>query len=577
MPTATIGSPQTIALGAADALIVSCSAVDAVASVAGSTGFIGAPYELGRVVGEQGKRFGPYGRAVSLIVTSLSGSITAEVSQPSRSPDAGDALSASQAAATQALVSVAGNQNTCVTMGHSRIANGFSGTPVGLYTYQTYMIPLNFMLRKRLNFTANLAVTSATIQDVIANQLPVLLAMNPPPRYVAMEIGYNNWGTSLTAAEFIALYTGLMNSILATGATLLAFTDIGGTTLSAQSQIKQQVCNDWLVGRQGLTPRMYVIDGASQVAGTTADSSLGSMHSTMRQSDGIHENANGSYAIAREAFRVLNSEISPVPLRSGASGPFSQLVHNPTMDGDNTSGSGGWTAGTGNTGSGPSNSTGGRTGTASAVFSMVNRISAIVPSSRPGKVLQAAFTGGSALDQVSFSPNGSQNIRIANWSFTGLPLNYRIRPTVPNGCHYLVTTAGTTANVADPTGGWSTTIGATVTDGSVTYTVVPAIDVGDTVQLAFECLGGSLVGALVLQAKMQFYTLASALIATYTGGFTQSGVDTSAFLPDQQTVYTPPAVIPATTGIITCNLNIIGAAGATATVQIDNCELRKIG
>jgi hypothetical protein len=108
MPTATIGSPQTIALGAADALIVSCSAVDAVASVAGSTGFIGAPYELGRVVGEQGRRFGPYGRAVTLIVSSLSGSITAEVSQPSRSPDAGDALSASQAAATQALVSEGG-------------------------------------------------------------------------------------------------------------------------------------------------------------------------------------------------------------------------------------------------------------------------------------------------------------------------------------------------------------------------------------------------------------------------------------------------------------------------------------
>ena len=105
MPVATVGSPQTIALGAADALIVSCSAVDAVASVAGSTGFIGAPYELGRVVGEQGRRFGPYGRSVSLIVSSLSGSITAEVSQPSRSPDAGDALSASQAAATQALVS----------------------------------------------------------------------------------------------------------------------------------------------------------------------------------------------------------------------------------------------------------------------------------------------------------------------------------------------------------------------------------------------------------------------------------------------------------------------------------------
>lgn len=122
MPVATVGSPQTIALGAADALIVSCSAVDAVASVAGSTGFVGAPYELGRVVGEQGRRFGPYGRAVSLIVSSLSGSITAEVSQPSRAPDAAGALSAGQAAAAQALVSADGN------LAEAAVA-GTTGTP----------------------------------------------------------------------------------------------------------------------------------------------------------------------------------------------------------------------------------------------------------------------------------------------------------------------------------------------------------------------------------------------------------------------------------------------------------------
>ena len=78
---------------------------DAVASVAGSTGFIGAPYELGRVVGETGRKFGPYGRSVSVIVSALAGSITAEVSQPSRVGDGADAMSAQQGAAGQALVS----------------------------------------------------------------------------------------------------------------------------------------------------------------------------------------------------------------------------------------------------------------------------------------------------------------------------------------------------------------------------------------------------------------------------------------------------------------------------------------
>jgi hypothetical protein len=83
MPVATIGSPQTVALGAAESLLISCSAPSAVASVAGSTGFVGAPYELGRVVGEQRRQFGPYGRAVTLIVESLAGSITVEKEAPS--------------------------------------------------------------------------------------------------------------------------------------------------------------------------------------------------------------------------------------------------------------------------------------------------------------------------------------------------------------------------------------------------------------------------------------------------------------------------------------------------------------
>ena len=467
--------------------------------------------------------------------------------------------------------------NTCVLMGHSRLANGFVGNPVTFYTYQSPVVPLNFLLGRRLTYVANFSVTSATVKNVIDLQFPQLQALAVPPKYVMLEVGYNDWGTIQTVEDVIGLYRGLVASIQALGCTVIAFTDLGGTTLTASAQIRQQTFNAYLTALAGTLPRFHVIDGASLVQGNIADSSVGSMHSTMRQTDGVHPNANGSMAIAREAFRVLDSVIPIVPNTAASAGPFSQLITNPNLDGDNASGAGGWTAGAGNTGSGPNNSTGSRTGTASAVFSMVDRSAAIVPSMRPGKLLNIAFTGGGALDTVLFTPAGSQNMRILNWSFTGLPLNFRIRPTVPNGVHYLVTTSGTTANVPDPTGSWTTEIGATVVDGSVTYTVVPAIDVGDTVQFAVECFGADLVGGVVLQARLQFYTVTSGLLGTFTGGFTSSGVNTATYLPTQQVLYTPPALIPATTAIITAHLIVVGAAAATATVQVANCELRKIG
>ena len=179
MPTATIGSPQTIALGAADALIVSCSAVDAVASVAGSTGFIGAPYELGRVVGETGRKFGPYGRSVSVIVSALAGNITAEVSQPSRVGDGADAMSAQQGAAGQALVSEAGILvgQTGVpvilpsggTIGNNGALSGITALPTTYSTGCFMYFPASAIFAGSLNGLYYVVMSSSTAGTIYNN------------------------------------------------------------------------------------------------------------------------------------------------------------------------------------------------------------------------------------------------------------------------------------------------------------------------------------------------------------------------------------------------------------------------
>lgn len=81
------------------------------------------------------------------------------------------------------------------------------------------------------------------------------------------------------------------------------------------------------------------------------------------------------------------------------------------------------------------------------------------------RTLEASSNPG--VDQITLTPTYA----IPNWSAaTALALGVSRRPTTPTGYRYKVTTAGTTHATTQPT--WPTTIGSTVVDGTVTWTVV---------------------------------------------------------------------------------------------------------
>jgi len=468
-----------------------------------------------------------------------------------------------------------GSLNTCLCMGDSRIAQAFPNSGLS-YGLTTYPCTINFMLGKRFNFVQSVAVTGASIDTVISTQLPVLQRA-PIPQFVMMEIGYNDWATN-TAAQFIAKYITLRDAILVTGTTLIAFTDQAGSTLTALQRIRQQVFNSWLMGSANQIPRMIVIDAYGATVGNQADSSIGVLHSTYRQTDTIHTNVNGSFAVAREAFPVLDPIIPKIRPFGASIGAHSQLVYNPNVEGDNASGANGWTAAAGITGNGPNYWNALRSGTATATTSVILRsASSYVSDGRKGNLLNVAFTGGSANDSVTVSPAATTNIRILPWAFSGFSVGYRIKPTIPNGCHYLVTVAGTTANAGDPTGSYSTIIGTTFTDGTVTLLVVPSIDAGDTVQFMAEVFGGGLTGQISVRCQIEFLTSGFASLGVVDGGYTDAALGQSSYLPTAQVIHTPPAIMPATTAIIAARLIINGSAGATATIQFGQCELRKIG
>lgn len=222
MPTATPGSPQTISLGANDALVISCAAVDAVASVAGSTGFIGAPYELGRVVGEQGKRFGPYGRAVTLIVSSLSGSIQADTVQPKRAGDGGEIFGAAKAAALDSLVSkdgIPGAADSAAVAGLLRrgVIGGYP--PVGVLSRSAVAAPFTgsttatkvvslWLPKGTLGPNGAWRLTLWTSETNNANAKTLIVRLNSTPIYQAnlsslagRRLQFEGWNRGATGSQ----------------------------------------------------------------------------------------------------------------------------------------------------------------------------------------------------------------------------------------------------------------------------------------------------------------------------------------------------------------------------------------
>lgn len=95
---------------------------------------------------------------------------------------------------------------------------------------------------------------------------------------------------------------------------------------------------------------------------------------------------------------------------------------------------------------------------------------------------------------------------------TAYSLGDYVKPAVSNGYYYKCTTAGTSAGTA-PT--WSTTVGATVTDGTVTWTVMGKISLVEDTDWTASAGGITLLDAAVI-------TDGEEIQATYTKAAGQS-------------------------------------------------------
>jgi hypothetical protein len=449
--------------------------------------------------------------------------------------------------------------NTIALLGDSRVANNSSSQGT---LQQGYFTNLNALLGDRFNVLGSFAVGGTTLDQVLSTQIPQLAALSPRPAYVFMESGHNDLYPAVgnkSAAATIASWELVYAAINALGITLIQSTTLPSTGLGTTTLLANlAIYNKYLMAQNGVKKGYICLDGHS----ACVDPATGIMLAALAMPDVIHLNYIGAWSVAQYLKPQLDPLIPKYPRQTSSPNQYVQLLGNP--QGNGTTGSIGGLL----TGTTPTGWQGGANGAAAAVASQVAR-----SDYKTGKVTRLTFSAGSAANDYIYLEAGRPFItpRLQN---TVMTTNARVNPATYTGVQYAVTTGGTTANVADPSAGWTQVIGATVTDGTVTYTVVPSIAIGDTIEYSAEILAAnfnSLPGTVRL--SLAFYTAAVGLITQYYGSF----ADASYTIPSQagspQVLRTQKLVIPPLCAYIIARVQVIAQSGAV--VDIGNVEIVK--
>ena len=458
--------------------------------------------------------------------------------------------------------------NTVVLFGCSLTDQNYdstSGTPI-VWQAIGYWTWANILLGQRFNVLNESGVGSNTTTLGTGRFARDVLAYKP--KYWVAECGVvNDVLNSVAPATTIANLTSMYQQAYAAGIITIAPTCTPGTFNSSQIAM-WQVVNAFIIDYCANNPGMILVDVAAALQSST-DGAPGATWT----SDGIHPSILGAQLMGRAYYEVLDPIIPksfPVNSTQHKTAPLKNIVLNGACWGSNASGANGYTNNTGGSGVGPDNWQTNRTGTATLVGSK-----SAATDWRAEGWFKAAVTGGSDNDQAWIAP---QDIIFDPWSSNGGVSAKRIyRPTVYNGCNYRCTTGGNFATGADPSAGWSTTLGATVTDGTATFTVVDSCDSGDVYFAQCEVMMDTWSGVVLPVLQLYQYTAAYGGIVKKAIACNFDGTSTKpTYVPSTVMVFrTPNFAIDSTMRIISLRMGVYAGAAVTGNILVRNFEVRK--
>jgi len=458
--------------------------------------------------------------------------------------------------------------------GDSLAANYEAVSTTNYYTtsYSPFAVAARY-LNQRFDLVYNGGVSGERTDEILA-RFSTIASYNPS--VIFMTGGVNDISQGIATATILANLGAMIDAALSTGALVCVQNVHLCTSFNTEAEVAAMLAvNEYLRGR-AYENNLIVGDAYSAVVDVTGTIVTNAL------ADGTHFSPLGADMAGRMWAEQLTGFFPPRRSMISTLLDRKNLVDNGAFSGSNASGSNGFTLGTAQLGVGPNNWTLQRTGSAIiSTGSKVNRSNWMA-----GQGWRATIgTGGANNDRLQMDQTISFRLRP---QLTGLAVNKRIY--VPStGAHYQVTVQGVTENTADPSGSWSTKIGATITDGTVTLVCVEPVTAGDTVQGEFEYAISSLAtGQVNPQLKVVFKDSAGSTMIQLSGNL-YSGTEgelPAALATSTGVVRTGKQTIPATWDLSTCTtsagpqINTIVELwtrnGATCVFDAYCCAVRKV-
>lgn len=226
--------------------------------------------------------------------------------------------------------------------------------------------------------TQNFAVSGKRTDEMLAQQVPSVLALNPLPSFCTVLGGTNDVGQGRTSAQVIADLDSIYTALTNVGIRVIAFTIPPSTVWDAAKLATVSTINRWIKSQPNSRRGVHVVDFFTVLADTAGAPASGVL------ADGTHQSAKGAAIMGAALAPVLTTLFPPLDAFPGP-GDTTQLAVNPFQTG---------TAGAKGTGVTGSIATGwfaatADAGTVTAVGSKVARTDSI-----PGEWTQLAITAG---------------------------------------------------------------------------------------------------------------------------------------------------------------------------------------
>lgn len=467
--------------------------------------------------------------------------------------------------------------NTIVLLGDSITARNVS---TGMYSSRGFFVAANFLMRQRFDIVRCAGVGGETIEQIAARLETDVYTYNPT--YCFVLAGRNNTGTATDI--FNNLKTLLWIPLLAKGITVIAGTITPAAADTGLMRGTIQRVNDAIRKTARATSNMLCVDFARAVT----DGKTG-LWRTGYSDDGIHQNAVGAMAMAREVQSVLGTvpTLSSNDFYGDVYDPLS-IVANPMAFGANANGVNGFVTGTNVTGTGPA--------TWNVIGTANTPVVCTGSQSRgdyiDGEALQVVCTFGADNDYVRIIPAPLDIYLDRAWaSGASKQFGELTKPTAGRAAGFqykCINYAGGTTGTTQPT--WPAALGETVTDGTVTWLCIDdAVEGAQYIleaDIMFTTISGFVYPSLNLNLADSGYATLSGKVLNGSEVIPVTGAISSPYmfecidyfpLDAVITLKTPPIVLGAgALSHITPAVRIWGKNGSTCTVKILRIDMRRV-